>query len=227
MLSRIEARTSLLIMLTMLIALCACRSVPELRLSPDNAPPASLLEGKRLLDEGRAAEAVSAIRRHLRENGDDLHGLNALAIAYAELGRPDLAADMFARALSLKPDDPATLNNIGFAALRRADSKLARRYLEKARRHSDGLDEINGNLERLVLLEKIERTRSQTRALRPATWHGAGHQPNNVIRLPIRRSAPLPKPKAMKRYPTPSPPTTILIDFMTVSDPFDPSDATK
>ena len=75
-------------------AVGACGSAPELRLAGETASPASLAEGRRLLEEGRAVEAASAFRRHLRENGSDLKGLNGLAIAYGELGRPDLAAEI-------------------------------------------------------------------------------------------------------------------------------------
>ncbi|MEM9441162.1 MAG: hypothetical protein AAGA73_11995 [Pseudomonadota bacterium] len=228
MLLRIKALPSRsMVMLALLVALCACGSGPELRLTPETTSPASLLEGKRLLDQGKAAEAVSAIRKHFRENGADLHGLNALAIAYAELGRVDLAADMFGRALALKPDDPATLNNIGFAALRRADSKLARRYLEEARRYSDGLDEIDGNLKRLHLLEMIERTRSRSTALRPAAWHSPDQQAQTVIRLPKGAPPVAPKSISTKPFVAPSPAKPILIDFMTVTDPFTPNAATK
>ena len=134
---------------------------------------------------------------------------------------------MFARALALRPNDPATLNNIGFAALRRADSRLARRYLEKARRYGNGLDEIDGNLERLHLLEMIERSRSQTPALRPAAWHSPDHEPSNVIRLPVGHSALHPRSIPTKPYPAPSPPKPMLIDFMTVTDPFAPNAAMK
>jgi Flp pilus assembly protein TadD len=219
--------TSLLTVLALLAVLGACRSVPELRPSAENASPASFEEGKRLLEEGRTVEAVSTFRRHLREKGADLNGLNALAIAYAELGHADLAAEMFGRALALKPDDAATLNNIGFAALRRADGRLARRYLEQARRQGDMLDEIDGNIERLHLLEMVEAVRSRSPALRQAAWHGPEQQPSAVVHLSIRKPTPRTPTPSAEETATPTSPKPELIDFMTVNDPFSPNTRAK
>jgi tetratricopeptide (TPR) repeat protein len=227
MLPKSRAVLSLIAMLTALVGLGACRSVPELRLAGDIASPAGLAEGRRLLEAGRAVEAVGAFRRYLRENGADLSGLNALAITYAELGRSDLAAEMFGRALALKPDDPATLNNIGFAALRRADGKLARRYLERARQASNELAEIEGNIERLLLLEMIEHARSRTPVFRQAAWHGPDQQPSAIIHLSTGRSRSPSSSSGPKETATPSPPQPVLIDFMTVNDPFQPSSVSK
>ena len=226
-LSTINPLASILKMLILLVALGACSRMPELRPSTLSASPAGLVEGKRLLEEGRAVEAVSAFRRHLRQNGADLNGLNALAIAYTELGQSDLAAEMFGRALALKPDDAATLNNIRFAALRRADGRLARHYLEQARRQSDDLDEIDGNLERLHLLDMIEQLPSRTPALRQAAWHAPGKQPPAVAHLSISEPAPRAPSPSPKEAATPLSPKPELIDFMSVNDPFTPRPISK
>jgi Tfp pilus assembly protein PilF len=214
-------------MLTLLAALGACHSLPELRPTTENATPAGIAEGKRLLEAGRAVEAVSAFRRHLRQNGHDLNGLNALAIAYSELGRSDLAAEMFGRALALKPGDAATLNNVGFAALRRADGRLARHYLEKAREQNDGYDQIDGNIERLHLLEMIKQLRSRTPALRKAAWHAPDHQTPAIMQLSIPAPRSIDPSPPSKETAKPSPPKPELIDFMTVNDPFAPGPISK
>lgn len=217
----------MLALASVLLAVSACSNLPELR--PVEAPeaPAGLAEGRRLLEEGRAIEAVSAFRRHLRLRGDDVQALNGLAIAYGELGRSDLAAEMFGRALALEPDDPATLNNIGFSALRRADGRLARHYLEKAQSGHGAFDEIEGNLEGLALLDTIERSRSSRPVLRQAAWHTEDHQPAAVIRLsmPKTRHHQRSNPPKSKTVSTPSGPT--LIDFTTVIDPFSAGAAGK
>ncbi|MDH3662417.1 MAG: tetratricopeptide repeat protein [Alphaproteobacteria bacterium] len=187
-----------------LIAASGCSAGPDLRVSNQDAPLASIAEGRQLLDQGRAVEAVSAFRRYLRREGGDLRGLNGLAIAYSELGRQDLAAEMFARALALAPDDPATLNNIGFSALRRADARLARRYLEKARGQSGDLEEIEGNLARLALLEAIERRPASPPTYRQAMQAARQDRSSSIA------------PDATPSAPSPA----ALIDFTAVNDPF-------
>jgi len=94
---------------------------PSIRLAEIDKTTGSLDAATSLLDQGKVVEAVTAFRKLLREHGPSLKLLNGLAIAYGELGRRDLAVDTFAKALAIAPDDPATYNNIGFAALRRRE----------------------------------------------------------------------------------------------------------
>jgi len=106
----------------LMLTACAARVESELKGARENRLTFS--GARQLLDQGQAIQAVAAFRALLREDPSDLGGLNGLAIAYSELGKTDLAAEIFARALVLSPDDPATLNNIGFSALRRAEPAL-------------------------------------------------------------------------------------------------------
>ena len=141
----------------MLSGLSACGPSASIKASlrPSGDDPAliSIVAAQALVGEGRHVEAISAFRRLLRQDGPSIGVLNGLAIAYAELGRPDLAADHFAEALALAPDDPSTLNNIGYAALRRKEPGLARRYLERAKAAGGEAEEIAGNLAVLQVLE--------------------------------------------------------------------------
>ena len=197
------------------VALFGCSPKPDLRVSGREPPTGSIALGKQLLHQGRAMEAVSVFRRQLRQEGPEVQSLNGLAIAYSELGRPDLAADMFARALALSPDDPATLNNVGFSALRRADAELARLYLEKARARDDGLGEIEGNLARLALLEEIELKQVARPSFRQATVP----EERRLHRLTIP-TLQQPPPSAVWRAGPPELSLSTMIDFTAVSDPF-------
>jgi Flp pilus assembly protein TadD len=209
------------LLLAALLAIAGCAAGPELRIAGGPQTPGSMAEGRRLLDQGKAAEAVAAFRRQLREDGANLAVLNGLGIAYSELGRPDLAAEMFARALALAPDDAATLNNIGFAALRRADAPLARLYLEKARRQDGGLEKIDGNLARLALLEAQGRRRPAASALKQAAFHADDGSAAAVIRLPRPGRTSPPSAGSRRQAPQPAaPPSTDMIDFLAVTDPF-------
>lgn len=206
-----------LTILCVLSTLWSCSAKPGLRVASNEAAPVSIVEGKRLLEEGQAVEAVAVFRAARRTDGASVDILNGLAIAYGELGKPDLAAEMFGRALALKPNDPATLNNIGFAALRRADAVLARHYLERADAGTSDLAEISGNLEGLALLEKARRERLSRRAsLRAAAF-------SDEIDVKPRMSLSIANP-APDLNPSSRPPltqsTATLIDFAAVNDPF-------
>lgn len=210
-----------LVVLSVYLVLSACSERPGLRLADIPKSDITVAEGKRLLEEGRAVEAVAAFRAQLRQEGVDLQGLNGLAIAYSELGRPDLAAEMFGRALALKPDDPATLNNIGFAALRRAEAKLARHYLERARRQRGDLGEIEGNLAGLALLESITETRLSRKALTRAALIAEDGEPEPAVRLSMPNSDPhAASTKSPLREGSSRQSATVLVDFTAVTDPF-------
>lgn len=209
----------------MLLSACwlmsACTAGPEIRVEQEAPAATSLAEGRRFLEQGRAAEAVAVFRRRLRKEGSSLTALNGLAIAYGELGRPELAAEMFARALAMAPDDAATLNNIGFAALRRADLPLARLYLERARRRGDGVDQVEGNLARLAVLESNDFKRPSRSVLRPAALHGRGERAVSPLRLAMPKTGverPAGPTEPSRRGQTR--PSSIMIDFISVNDPF-------
>ena len=210
------------------LALSGCSAGPDIRVSGEAASKASFGQGKHLLEAGRAVDAVTAFRRQLRVEGADLQALNGLAIAYSELGRMDLAAEMFSRALALSPDDPATLNNIGFSALRRADERLARHYLEKARRENGDHEKIGGNLARLALLEEMNRMGPAKPALTPAMMSKEDLRSSEVMRISLPRQGARTRsarPALEVRQPTSSPRS--MIDFTAVSDPFSRPLATK
>lgn len=128
---------------------------PLIRPAAQAAPPAggAYEEGKRALTEQRPAAALAAFRRAVLGEGRSLRLLNGLAIAYAELGRDDLAARYFGEAQAQAEDDPLTLNNIGYAALKRGETELARRYFTAARAAGAEPALITANLTRLAELE--------------------------------------------------------------------------
>lgn len=207
-LSDTASRRSAVAVLYALMAMGGCSAGPDVQIAGEPAPGISIAEGRRLLEEGRAVEAVTAFRQLLRRQGADLQALNGLAIAYSELGRADLATEMFSRALTMAPDDAATLNNIGFSALRRADVMLARHYLTRAHGRNGELEEIEGNLARLALLERIE-LRSAPAFVLPAFVEKDATQV--VERSPVSHG----DEAEVSRDPT-----TTMIDFTTVMDPF-------
>ncbi len=201
---------SCLVAVAALLALSACVVIDgpnagEKALRTPAAPEISFVKARGLLDRGQAIEAVSAFRALVRRDRSDLASLNGLAIAYGELGRLDLAAETFAKALSLSPDDAATLNNIGFAALRRAEPALARRYLERAAGLRSDHGEIEGNLERLATLDRYLARKRSKRPVR------------RVASIPIhhRSAGDVMLGSLLEKRPS-----AVMIDFTAVRDPF-------
>jgi tetratricopeptide (TPR) repeat protein len=221
------AMRPLILLLGLLPTLFACEPAreksPELRVAGGGLGDPSFEKAKQLLDEGEPAKAISVFRALLRADGPSLALLNGLAIAHAELGRPDLAADFFGEALAIAPDDPATWNNIGFAALRRDETALARFYLEKAAALGDGAARIDGNLS---MLERRESRPSSPETLNDRRWGAASsplftmeRQTAQTIRLSGLRSAAVRSPSSLDRSATETA-SDSLIDFDQLFDPF-------
>jgi Tfp pilus assembly protein PilF len=219
----VRLSTRLLLLLSGLAA-CAPASTgsPSLRLAGSDVVKPSFEQARDLIDHGRIPEAITVFRTLLREDGPSLPVLNGLAIAHAELGRPDLAAELFARALTIVPGDPATLNNIGYAALRRRDTALARRYLERAVLAGDQAPEIAGNLGVLARLEALA-TAPAAKGAWPRSSAAAGTlfavQRETVLRVRLSGS-----PSAGRDRPPPVSGTvrtgSMLIDFEDLFDPY-------
>jgi Flp pilus assembly protein TadD len=162
-------------------------------------------EGRRLLDAGRPAGAISAFRRALVREGRPLAALNGIAVVYAELGRHADSTRYFQEALRAAPTDPTTLNNIGFAALRRGELDLASHYLGEARRFGGEDPAILANLDYLTKLQDPRRpaplkapsvflaSLDEANRTRPrAPWPTFEIIPAAAPRLP---AAPPPRPK--------------------------------
>ena len=215
-----------LLSLAILLGLPACVSQdqrqPTLRLAKNDTTAVSFDHARQLLDHGENAQAISAFRTLLRQDGASVPVLNGLAIAHAELDRPDLAASLFAEALAISPDDPTTLNNIGFAALRRKDTELALSYLKKAQQHGDHTPEISGNL---ALLKRLE-ARSDSVVAEPAllsariVGRASKLQRETVSTVRLSRIKTEPTAPATARVPASPTSSATLIDFNDLYDPW-------
>lgn len=221
-------RSSMLLLSVLLPTLVACAPKTDIRVAPTGAlvtEAVSVNHGKDLVDRGKVVEAITVFRTLLRDDGPSLPVLNGLAIAHGELGRPDLAAGFFAKALAIAPDDPATLNNIGYAALRRNEPDLARQYLERADQVGNGALKISGNLK---ALERLETWQS------PAMVMGAAviDQPDITAVALERQTASSVRLSGLgatsnetrSRPDAASPPSRAMIDFSELFDPWSPSE---
>lgn len=97
-------------------------------------------DGKRQLEAGRHGLAVQRFRQALAQDRGSIEVLNGLAVAYAGLGRARIAAVYFERALDLRHDDVATLNNYGRLLLQEGRLQDARLMLDLAAQFASGAE---------------------------------------------------------------------------------------
>lgn len=98
----------------------------------------ALDQGRQLLQAGRTAQAIELLRVAQRDPASMADASNGLGVAYAKLGRHDLADRYFRMAMALKPEDARFAANM--LRLQR-DHKLAVRRNEEAERLAQRAEE--------------------------------------------------------------------------------------
>ncbi len=99
----------------------AARKSPAKQLKAEDFAEARLGAGRAALDKGHWAEAIMAFRDAQRQPVLAASAHNGMGVAYAELGRPDLAERYFLLAIAAGPED------------RRFAANLARLYARNAK----------------------------------------------------------------------------------------------
>ena len=142
------------------------------------APEGDIYElGKTHLQNGRVGLALEMLEWALLKEPNSVRVLNAMAIAYDQLGRFELSGRYFGQALSLAPDSVQTLNNIGYSYLAQGKPNLAQRYLVQAHELADTNPAVKAivkaNLDRAADIEvagaeTTERRSSEVLAKRDA-----------------------------------------------------------
>ena len=99
----------------------AARKSPAKQLKAEDFAAARLGEARAALDKGHWAEAITAFRDAQRLPALAPSAHNGMGVAYAELGRPDLAERYFLLAIAAAPED------------RRFAANLSRLYAQNAR----------------------------------------------------------------------------------------------
>ncbi len=84
------------------------------------------------LRQGRIGLALDDLRLALKETPDSVEVLNALAVAYDQLHRFDVAREYYNRSLAIDPNSTQTLNNYGLSLLRQGHKAEAETMLARA-----------------------------------------------------------------------------------------------
>lgn len=106
-------------------------------------------DGKKHLAAGRYETAIDRFGQLLSTDRGSLEALNGLAVAYAGLGRFDVAQSYFERALQIEPTDARTLNNYGWSLIEQGRLRDAKPFLELALHYAEDRDvaAIDSNVE--------------------------------------------------------------------------------
>lgn len=134
-----------LVLAVAMTALSGCQSFPLTswmfkrsdRGAPATAPndgSRSLAEGRAALQDGKLVEAIGPLRAALLDPATRAAASNALGVAYAQLGREDLAEQYFKSAIAADPSDNRFVANL----LRLQHTVLARKAQADAARLAAG-----------------------------------------------------------------------------------------
>jgi len=99
----------------------------------DAASGADYERGKRQLAAGEYGLAVESFAAEVAHNPNSVRALNGEAIAYAKLGRAEVAKQLFETALAVDQDSPETLNNLAYLHLKQGDPQGALVLAERAK----------------------------------------------------------------------------------------------
>jgi len=89
--------------------------------------------GKRELAAGEYGLAVESFSAEVARDPNSIRALNGEAIAYAKLGRADVAKQLFETALTIDRDSPETLSNLAYLHLKQGDPDGALVLAERAK----------------------------------------------------------------------------------------------
>jgi Flp pilus assembly protein TadD len=166
----------------------ATKSLSQLMLvAPDDARVVGEY-GKLLVQEGQAQDATQFLHRAIELATDDWTLYSALGVAYDEQSDPADAGLAYRRALTLKPGEPAILNNIAMSRLAIGDLKGAHEMLVAAQAAGGTDEQIAKNL------ATVESRLPKVAVAAP----GAAPAPTVVPAAPGATAMSAPKPAAIE-----------------------------
>ena len=123
--------------------------------SEDQAVHPALDQGRQLLKAGRIAQAIEVLRIAQRDPASMADASNGLGVAYAKLGRHDLADRYFRMAVALRPDETRFTANM--LRLQRDHDLAVRRNEEAAQLAKRANEDRLARLAKSVEHGRIER----------------------------------------------------------------------
>lgn len=174
------------------------------------ASASSTEAGRQHLADGRIGLAVESFQKALGAGEPIAPAANGLGVAYARLGRFELALRYFQEAVAAAPSDPRYSENIGRltrspAMAMRHDADLASAALEAPVKHQDATAAAEpGRLQRVSRGEvRIVTVPAQSAPVRSAGMQGEKRF-KPIVRLTIPEAAPV-QPRSFVRITLPEP----------------------
>jgi Tfp pilus assembly protein PilF len=145
--SRIFSKLILVTLISVLAA-CSAPSTESDTMAEQNLPVTDHYKrGKYYVEKGYNGLAINQFKLALLENPDSIEILNAVAIIYQRLNRPDMAEQAFRKAIILDTNSALTMNNFGYFHLSQGRPRQAISYFETARQVKEYEDVATSNLE--------------------------------------------------------------------------------
>ncbi len=148
--------------------------------------------GKTYLLAGQTGLAVDSFLKAVAKNPKSIQTLNALAAAYDELHRYDLADKYYNAALDIDQHSAQTLNNLGYSHLLRGDVAEAKKYLDESKTVARGDATINANL---ALADKSENEAKASKAADLAAAEGKAKSPVAALEITSSEQSPSAYPR--------------------------------
>lgn len=134
----------------LLVALTACSAPstePNTTAVQDIPSTDHYKRGKYYVEKGYNGLAINQFKLALLEDPDSIKILNAVAIVYQRLNRPDMAEQAFRQAIILDTSSALTMNNFGYFHLTQGRPRQAISYFETAVQVKEYEDVATSNLE--------------------------------------------------------------------------------
>jgi Flp pilus assembly protein TadD len=156
--------------------------------------------GKTLVAEGRSDDALAFLERAIQLLPADWTLYSAQGVAYDQKTNYDQARIAYGRALALKPNEPAVLNNAALSRMQAGDLDGAERLLLEAEPRDAGDPRIAENLTLVRNLKATHGTPSTEALAASAAAAGTSPQMPAVLAAPL----PPPPPSAPTLMPVPA-----------------------
>lgn len=162
---------------------------------------AALEEGRALLRDGRLSAAAASFRIAMLDPATAADANNGLAVAYAKVGRPDLAERYFRAAIRIDPEDMRYTANL----LRMQHGVMLARQAAEKRQQAALAAPAPAEPERLAASQRVHRATRGTFHIRTRGTPAA------APRMAVAYRTPAPKPEEMQGEKREQPPVELAV----------------